>query len=249
MLIGEHFRDVRYSQNLTQKEMAAGIVNRSFYSRVENGSSSITVDSLMKILYKHELSITEFLHDFGNAEPKLGVYQDKITAAYINKDIVALKEIYFHFKYEDARIKKLLQFLIDELNGVVTKKQFKQLNYIFFKQNKWDEETLWLIFHIMGWYEPDDLQNLIDVIIKKCNREETTDRMKQLMVRLAIRYLDICVKQDRNDDEVKEIFTLLKSLPNTSEMRMYKIIAVYYDKLFHHQYDEADDIAIMLKNM
>lgn len=39
MMIGEHFKRVRNSKNLTQEQMAAGIVNRSFYSRVENGSS------------------------------------------------------------------------------------------------------------------------------------------------------------------------------------------------------------------
>ena len=88
MMIGEHLKKVRNSKNLTQKEMAAGIVNRSFYSRVENGSSSITADNLMKILYRHELSMTNFLYNFGNTKPKLGVYQDRITAAYINKDIV-----------------------------------------------------------------------------------------------------------------------------------------------------------------
>ena len=77
MMIGEHLKKVRNSKNLTQKEMAAGIVNRSFYSRVENGSSSITADNLMKILYRHELSMTDFLYNFGNTKPKLGVYQDR----------------------------------------------------------------------------------------------------------------------------------------------------------------------------
>ena len=226
MMIGEHFKVVRNSKNLTQEQMAAGIVNRSFYSRVENGSSSITVDSLMKILYKHELSMIEFLRGFDTSESKIGAYQDKITAAYIKKDIIALEEIYLHFKYEDARTKRLLRFLIDDLNGEATKKQFKQLNYIFFKQNKWDEETLWLIFHIMDW-----------------------DRMKQLMIRLTIRYLDICFKRDKDNKKIEEILDFLKSLPNDANMRMYKIIAVYYDKLFNQKYDEASDIANILKNI
>ena len=50
--------------------------------------------------------MTDFLYNFGNTKPKLGVYQDRITAAYINKDIVTLKEIYINFKYEDIRIKR-----------------------------------------------------------------------------------------------------------------------------------------------
>ena len=246
MMIGEHIKKVRNSKNLTQKEMAAGIVNRSFYSRVENGSSSITADNLMKILYRHELSMTDFLYNFGNTKPKLGVYQDRITAAYINKDIVTLKEIYINFKYEDIRIKRLLKFLIDELNGVANQRQFKQLNYIFFKQNKWDEETLWLVFHIMEWYEMSDLQDLIDAVIKKCNCENATDRMRHLIVRVAIKYLDICFKQD-NKNKVEEIIDLLKFLPNTTDMWIYKMMAVYYDKIFHHKYDEAKSIVNILK--
>lgn len=249
MMIGEHFKVVRNSKNLTQEQMAAGIVNRSFYSRVENGSSSITVDSLMKILYKHELSMIEFLRGFDTSESKIGAYQDKITAAYIKKDIIALEEIYLHFKYEDARTKRLLRFLIDDLNGEATKKQFKQLNYIFFKQNKWDEETLWLIFHIMDWYEMSDLQDLIDAVIKRCHSKNTNDRMKQLMIRLTIIYLDICFKRDKDNKKIEEILDFLKSLPNDANMRMYKIIAVYYDKLFNQKYDEASDIANILKNI
>ena len=117
MMIGEHFKRVRNSKNLTQEQMAAGIVNRSFYSRVENGSSSITADNLMKILYKHGLAMTEFLRDCDTSESNIETYQDKITVAYINKDILALKDIYLHFKYEDVRTKRLLKFLISSINS------------------------------------------------------------------------------------------------------------------------------------
>lgn len=249
MMIGEHFKRVRNSKNLTQEQMAAGIVNRSFYSRVENGSSSITADNLMKILYKHGLAMTEFLRDFDTSESNIETYQDKITVAYINKDILALKDIYLHFKYEDVRTKRLLKFLIAELNATATRKQFKKLSYIFFKQNKWDEETLWLIFHIMDWYEMSDLRDLIDTVIKKFNYKNSTERMKQLMIRIAIRYLAICFKRDKDDSKAQDIINRLKSLPNTADMRLYKIITVYYDKLFSHKYDEASDIANILNNI
>lgn len=202
----------------------------------------------MNILYKHELSIVDFLHDFSNAESRIGKYQDKITAAYLDKDAALLEEIYLHFKYEDARTKRLLKFLVDELNGIATKKQFKQLNYIFFKQNKWDEETLWLLFHIMDWYEMNDLQELVDAVIKRCNSKNTNARLRQLMIRITIRYLDICFKRGEKN-KVDTVFDFLKFLPNTADMRMYKIIAVYYDKLFGQKYDEASDIANLLKEI
>ena len=203
----------------------------------------------MNILYKHELSIVDFLHDFSNAESRIGKYQDKITAAYLDKDAALLEEIYLHFKYEDVRTKRLLKFLIAELNATATRKQFKKLSYIFFKQNKWDEETLWLIFHIMDWYEMNDLQELVDAVIKRCNSKNTNARLRQLMIRITIRYLDICFKRDKDDSKAQDIINRLKSLPNTADMRLYKIITVYYDKLFGQKYDEASDIANLLKEI
>lgn len=51
------------------------------------------------------------------------------------------------------------------------------------------------------------------------------------------------------DSKAQDIINRLKSLPNTADMRLYKIITVYYDKLFSHKYDEASDIANILNNI
>lgn len=59
--IGEKLRRARISLGLSQKQMAAGIVSPSFYSRVENGVSKISATNLIKILAVHNLSVAEFL--------------------------------------------------------------------------------------------------------------------------------------------------------------------------------------------
>ena len=71
-MIGENLQEIRKSLHLTQDKMAAGIVNRSFYSRVEGGCNSITAATLLKLLYAHEISTIEFLQGFGSINPKIG---------------------------------------------------------------------------------------------------------------------------------------------------------------------------------
>lgn len=248
-MIGEHLKEIRIAKNISQEEMTAGIIDRSFYSRIENGRSAISTDDLMRILYNYELSIVEFLQNCGDTEPKLENYQDQITAAYLHKDIALLQKMRACVKFEDPRVKELISFLINELKGSATLEQFKKLKHSFLKSNKWDEETMWLLFHIMCWYEFTDLQNLIDMILKQFNPQSATDRMQELVVRIAIRYLDICLKQNTKNYECEKIIQLIKVMPNSTKMRMYKIITVYYDKLLHHCYDEADDIASLLIKM
>ena len=75
-MIGEHLKDVRKSLGLTQAQMAGKAINRSFYSRIENGQSTVTVKDLMKIVYSHNLSMIGFLQEFGEIEEKMAIYQE-----------------------------------------------------------------------------------------------------------------------------------------------------------------------------
>ena len=137
-MIGDQLKLVRKSQCLTQEQMADNVVNRSFYSRVEHGSSAITVNDLMNILYKHEISMVAFLKDFGDVKPKVEVLQDQITLAYANKDVVSLEKMFDQLEFEDLKTEKLLQFLIDDLNGEATRSQFKQLSHFLLKSKVWN---------------------------------------------------------------------------------------------------------------
>ncbi|WP_308558133.1 helix-turn-helix transcriptional regulator [uncultured Lactobacillus sp.] len=248
-MIGEQLKLVRKSQCLTQEQMADNVVNRSFYSRVEHGSSAITVNDLMNILYKHEISMVAFLKDFGDVKPKVEVLQDQITLAYANKDVVSLEKMFDQLEFEDLKTEKLLQFLIDDLNGEATRSQFKQLSHFLLKSKVWNENILWMLSHIMDWYKIDDLRTLVKVIPKKINYPRINARTKIIMARIVVNYLDICNRQNEFDSEDEEAIEFLKSLPNSSDMRMYKLLAVYYEKLFYKQYGEAENIANLIEDI
>lgn len=50
MTIGELLKSTRLNAGWTQKEMAAGVVSESFYSKVERGIHNIDADTLVKLL-------------------------------------------------------------------------------------------------------------------------------------------------------------------------------------------------------
>lgn len=74
MTIGEQLKDLRLSMGLTQKEMAAGIVSTSYYSKVENDEQSIDQHRLIELLESHHLNTQVFRSRI--------VYNNNITELY-----------------------------------------------------------------------------------------------------------------------------------------------------------------------
>ena len=99
MDIGEKLRQIRLLQGKTQKEMNGNYFDRSFYSRIENGENNIAAKDLIKILQKNNISVVDFLCDYGDILPKEQIYQRRIENAYALKDIDKLKEIQNDTKY------------------------------------------------------------------------------------------------------------------------------------------------------
>lgn len=60
MQIGEALRTERIKLGLTQNEMSSDIVSRSFYAKVEAGKNKIAADRLFRILFLHNIDISEF---------------------------------------------------------------------------------------------------------------------------------------------------------------------------------------------
>ena len=56
MTIGEALKDERLKLNLTQKEMAANIMSRSQYGKVEKDLHDISASVLLKLLEFHHIS-------------------------------------------------------------------------------------------------------------------------------------------------------------------------------------------------
>lgn len=69
MEIGETLRYLRENKHYTKKSVADGIVSISFYSQVEQGNSSITIELFFKLLKKLNVTYDEFFLIANNFEP------------------------------------------------------------------------------------------------------------------------------------------------------------------------------------
>lgn len=228
--------------------MATGIVNRSFYSRVEGGCNSITADALLKLLYAHEISAVDFLQEFGDSEPRMEGYQKKISLAYLNGDVEELQYIQSKLKMRNKKIDQLVKLLIAKLKGNIDGIQYKQLSWDSLKKRELDEESLWLIYYVMDFYKFADLQGLIEAILNKSNFKYVDNRKKQLMAQIAVKYLRICFEKDQLNYGIQKTINFLKRLPDSVELGIYKFEAVYYNHLLHYRNKEAEKIAKILNN-
>lgn len=240
-MIGEHLKDVRKSLGLTQAQMAGKAINRSFYSRIENGQSTVTVKDLMKIVYSHNLSMIGFLQEFGETEEKMAIYQDKISNAYLNKNVEMLKVLYMNQEFEDRRINQLLEYLIAKIEGHADNFEIKKLGWNFLKKGELNEETLWLIFHVMDSYKFGDLEGLVKAIFNKYHSKDVNNRTIHLIARIAVKYLNICFKE-KVSYEIKKTIEFLQQLPDSTEFGLYKIAGIYYEKRFNHEEGELKQI-------
>ncbi len=62
MKIGEALKEERLKLGLSIRKMAEGIIDPTFYSRVEQENRNIGSEALVKILFAHEINIDEFFN-------------------------------------------------------------------------------------------------------------------------------------------------------------------------------------------
>lgn len=245
-MIGENLQEIRKSLHLTQDKMAAGIINRSFYSRVEGGCNSITATALLKLLYAHEISTIEFLQEFGSINPNTDGYQKKITLAYLNGDAKELRHIQRELKIGDKRIEYLIELLITKLEGHSDSVRIEKLSWNLMKKDGLDEENLWLIFHVMDTYDFEDLQGVVETILNKFDFDSANEWSQQLVAQIVVKYLKTCFDQKKINFEIKKMIKFLKDLPDLVELSEYKIQAAYYEKYFQSC---KKDITSIMKNL
>lgn len=165
--VGEQLRKTRKSIGLSQKEMADGIVSVSSYSRVENDLSTISATGLVQLLSKHDLSIIEFLQDFGDIEPHNLFFERKISSAFLKQDATELKKIKADPKLNNQLARDVIDLILSRLgentDGDLKRKQVN-LKHTLLRIDEWDASYLWLFLNVMDLYSFSDLEDLINSI-------------------------------------------------------------------------------------
>ena len=249
MDIGEKLRQIRLLQGKTQKEMNGNYFDRSFYSRIENGENNIAAKDLIKILQKNNISVVDFLCDYGDILPKEQIYQRRIENSYALKDIDKLKEIQNDTKYTNQIVKSIIELMIAKLENKSEKypKLRRTFKKYIYNLNKWDKSSLWILEYSMFIYNFSDLEGIIDSIFNKYqNTKLMSDKVIQLLAKISTNYLNICLQQKKGGIQIKKTLNFIDKLPSIDEIAIYKICSVFYRAMLSKKNEDCKNILDVL---
>ena len=253
MKIGERLHRVRNLHGLTQEQMAAGIISKSQYWRIEKESNAIRASSLIKILNQNKISVLKFFKDIDDSGIKRRELQDLITNAYFARDYKKLEKIKLEKikkQSTNLQMKRLIDWLLVELKGEnqdFPDEDKRKLRYNVWQVERWNDDILWFFFHTLYLYKYSNLEGIINALISKFTKnEKIEDRQLQLIASIAVRYLNICYKQN-NRYEAKKVIRFLRKIPDKIEFGLAKMIADYYEALLNKKKVDAEEILDLIK--
>ena len=264
MTIGEALKQIRHELYLTQEQMCAGVVTRSFYAKVESGRNRISADKLTEILFEHDIDITYFyqlLRNTYSSQSKLkeNDLNQKMNQAFNSGKIELIEQNYHKILLQsNSSILKLRAMisvanLKDELN-LIDPKVKEKLFVEFDEGANWmtRPDLLRLFTDTMPLWYSSDLSFFIGRLLAKVQKEHNIpELLQERYLRVFENYLAVYYKKNNPvktiDVNVQKIFDYILNLEPTVHFLLYKIAAVYLQNLFLGNKEEAQKIKDEMK--
>lgn len=259
MTIGEALKQIRHELYLTQEQMCAGVVTRSFYAKVESGRNRISADKLTEILFEHDIDITYFyqlLRNTYSSQSKLkeNDLNQKMNQAFNSGKIELIEQNYHKILLQsNSSILKLRAMisvanLKDELN-LIDPKVKEKLFVEFDEGANWmtRPDLLRLFTDTMPLWDSSDLSFFIGRLLAKVQKEHNIpELLQERYLRVFENYLAVYYKKNNPvktiDVNVQKTFDYILNLEPTVHFLLYKIAAVYLQNLFLGNKEEAQKI-------
>ena len=264
MTIGEALKQIRHELYLTQEQMCAGVVTRSFYAKVESGRNRISADKLTEILFEHDIDITYFyqlLRNTYSSQSKLkeNDLNQKMNQAFNSGKIELIEQNYHKILLQSNSSILNLRAMIsvanlkDELN-LIDPKVKEKLFVEFDEGANWmtRPDLLRLFTDTMPLWDSSDLSFFIGRLLAKVQKEHNIpELLQERYLRVFENYLAVYYKKNNPvktiDVNVQKIFDYILNLEPTVHFLLYKIAAVYLQNLFLGNKEEAQKIKDEMK--
>lgn len=245
--IGTQLRKFRMLLGLSQTEMAAGIVTESFYSKVERDKSAITIDKLVAILNKHEISLYDFFNVFDQENLPQLILRRNMYEAFNNRNVKKLKELKKSVTEKSVRVK--LELMIADIEGKVDKLSVstkEELEEIAPKLDLKSLDDFWDLAIFMPLFSFEKATKVISNITLQFTQLDFTDTQVTIsLMNVLILYLNRCYEEDR-PEEAAVALKLTERLPHDFTI-FYHLILHYYQALFNKDDELAKQIVDLLK--
>lgn len=235
MTIGEALKEERLKLGLSIRKMAQGIIDPTFYFRVEQENRNIGSEALVKILLAHNINIDEFFNKikdtYASSEATKKAYlEEKIRVAFNSHDIATMKEYLKQVSEFDDSILKLRVIVgIAYLEDKIKELSQETVDQIYEELDKNDElssniNAIRLFTNAMPVFSDEQLtyfmHMLLDRVKKAKNRTEKYDE------RIAItcnNYLHSCWQRKINPSIVEEAYSFMMELKEP-HLLIYKLL-------------------------
>lgn len=242
MNIGKQLKNFRILLGLTQEQFSAGIMTESFYSRVENNKTSISMKNLLAILNYHHIALRDFFDSVDVEDPK-----KKIMESFLDHDIDELEgyqnsivagKYQLEFKLMFAILKHETAELPDEIKQEA-KRQLLQIG-------KLNEDSLFNVNLLIPVIDFQSLKILMDYLLKANEVKEFDDFAARLLYHSCLAFLERCY-QEKDLAEMKKVLQFLRDAPRTSMLFLEKKLADCYRYLLNGDHAQLKNSIEVLK--
>lgn len=264
MIIGELLKETRLNAGWTQKEMAAGIVSESFYSKVERGIHKIDADTLVKILKGRKLNPVVFFKqaiDIASNEKNTASNRIVIKAMHATdcRDLQEWQQVFEEYKESSEKGVEYTQWLSYMLDLArawilrspenITPKTREQIKRVINEKN-WNIFTFNLLSMCLIALDPEQVKYFTHKAyetFKKTNGildiNSTT-----IMSMLATNFLIYAYLHNFAKKDYQEIFEFFQSLPMLPQYFAPRMIFKYYQALVNQNQKNIEKYGSILRD-
>lgn len=242
MNIGQTLKNLRTNKNLSKKELSEGIITPSFYSRIENGDSSITIELFLKLLAKLDVSFDEFTfiaNDYQiSPEERLwknftsAYYAEDLEKLYTEKEKLEAAYNQGHFKNRQLAVYLLTAELAicRTQNTLPEKKYTDQLFDLFFSVGTWTCSELSLFINTVHYFNLELILLLSQKLIAHAQKYGAMSEYSYLLNAALINLIGALLENNALDEAAYYI-TMLKNMSTSPKDLYERNMLLYLDGL------------------
>ena len=246
--IGERLKNYRIFLGKTRKEFAQGVISDTYLFNVEHGEGKIRADHLIAILQKNNISISDFLIDYNDSSTMAAPIIRKVDDAFSLHDIQKLQRI--AADYPNSLLGLVIQVMLAQLNAQDNAVEYKEkIRQLLGRIKEWNNYYLWALTHIMDSYNSSSLMGVMDSVFH--NYQDLTsynDETIDLLAKVTLNYLQICLTHKVNHQKIKQTGIFLKDLPDIPDIAFEKIKGKYLIAVYRKDFQTANRLANFLDN-
>lgn len=242
MMVGKTFKEIRLARGVTIQDLADEYVSKSTISRFERAEADITVEKLIHILDKVNISMREFIF-LSNTTPIIMPSLELLSKAVMDNDFSRLEALAFEewerFEESGSIYSKLSAIALDahysDLTGKVNELNESNSQFLasyLFQCELWTQFDMVLFANSMAYLPIETSIVLSKEISKKTNWFHEDRQSFETLINTLINITLVCIEKNRID-VAEEFIVQLQKLGIDETFFLERVLLKFTTGLFY----------------